>query len=197
LSGGDFPALLLILYLTSLGGIAMGLFCSALVNSTEKAMSILPLILIPQLLLSGFLKPVDDLYVNTADGKATTAAEYRRYEDSKSQTASRAGQMTKPLAPVTRHEGLGAAKWAADLMIARWSVEALVHAVSIEDEKARHNLAARMTVAGYDSVLRQQTERSIEEAYRSRVLIDSAILAGFPILFLILTMWALRRKDTL
>src|ERR1051325_8626857 len=56
LSGGDF------LSLTSLAGITMGLAFSALVNSTEKAMSILPLVLIPQLLLSGYLKPIDDVY---------------------------------------------------------------------------------------------------------------------------------------
>jgi ABC transport system ATP-binding/permease protein len=88
LSAGDFGWLTLILYLTSLGGVATGLFFSALVNSTEKAMSILPLVLIPQLLLSGFLKPLDDLYVNVAKGKPATAEEYRRFESTKSQPPS-------------------------------------------------------------------------------------------------------------
>ncbi|MGH9839216.1 MAG: FHA domain-containing protein [Blastocatellia bacterium] len=72
-AGGDFGWLTLTLYLTSLGGSALGLFFSALVNSTEKAMSILPLLLIPQLLLSGFLKPLDDLYV-TAGGSGSMMA---------------------------------------------------------------------------------------------------------------------------
>jgi ABC-type multidrug transport system ATPase subunit/pSer/pThr/pTyr-binding forkhead associated (FHA) protein len=197
LSGRDFLALVLILYLTSLCGITMGLACSALVNSTEKAMSILPLILIPQLLLSGFLKPVDDLYV-TAEGKATTAVEYRRYEDTKDQQPARMNQMpAKPPLPVSKHEGLGGAAYAADLMVARWSIDALVHVVSIDDKKARDRLAAQMTVAGYDQALKQESETKIIDSYRSRVLLDASILGGFATAFLLLTMLALKRKDTL
>jgi ABC transport system ATP-binding/permease protein len=77
LNSDDFPIILLILYLTSLSGITMGLFFSALVNSTDKAMSLLPLILIPQLLLSGFLKPLDDLYINLRTQKPTNAFNYQ------------------------------------------------------------------------------------------------------------------------
>jgi ABC-type multidrug transport system ATPase subunit/pSer/pThr/pTyr-binding forkhead associated (FHA) protein len=197
LDGSDFPALVLILYLTSLCGITMGLACSALVNSTEKAMSILPLILIPQLLLSGFLKPVDDLYV-TAEGKATTAVEYRRYEDTKGQQPAKMNQMpAKPPVLVSKHEGLGGAAYAADLMVARWSIDALAHVVSIDDKKARDRLAAQMTVASYDQVLKQESESNVVESYRSRVLLDASILGAFAAVFLILTMLALKRKDTL
>ncbi|MBI3650594.1 MAG: FHA domain-containing protein [Acidobacteria bacterium] len=195
LQGSDFFWLMLVLYMTSLGGIAMGLFCSALVNSTEKAMSILPLILIPQLLLSGFLVPVNDLY-NTADGKPTTALEYRRYEDAKNQPPSRQNS-TKPPVPIGKRDGLGAASYAADAMIARWSMDALAHAVSIEDKQARDALASTMTVVEYDKVLNHQSESEVANAYRSRVWLDASLLLGFAAVFLLFTMWSLKRKDTL
>ncbi|MEK6300522.1 MAG: FHA domain-containing protein [Acidobacteriota bacterium] len=202
LSGGDFGWLILILYLTSLSGITMGLFFSALVNSTEKAMSILPLILIPQLLLSGFLKPLDDLYVNPNTRKPATAAEYQRFKDSAKQpvpTPSRTAPGAAPaiIDPVTKSDGLGAARFVADLMIARWSIEALAHAVSIDDQKGRDTLATMMTVAEYDHVFRKDSQTVIESSYRRRVMIDSAALGGFIALFLALTMWALKRKDVL
>jgi ABC transport system ATP-binding/permease protein len=202
LAAGDFGWLTLILYLTSLGGVATGLFFSALVNSTEKAMSILPLVLIPQLLLSGFLKPLDDLYVNVAQGKPATAEEYRRFESAKSQPPSANPRAPRPMPnappePVTKHDGLGAARYAAALMIARWSIEALAHQVSIEDRKVRDALATRMTVAEYEPPHAGQSESEIESAYRGRVLLDLAVLAGFSVLFLALTMWALKRKDVL
>jgi ABC transport system ATP-binding/permease protein len=198
-SSSDFGSLTLILYLTSLGGVTMGLCFSALVNSTEKAMSILPLILIPQLLLSGFLKPLDDYYVNARTSKATTAAEYQRAEEAKKnppQPTRRGAPPTIP-DPVVKYEGLGAARYAADAMIARWSIEALAHAVSIDDSKARDQLATRMTVAEYELALNGKAHDEIVSAYRQRVLLDCLVLGGFNLIFLALTMWALRRKDVL
>ena len=103
----------------------------------------------------------------------------------------------KPLVPVSKHEGLGGAAYAANLMVARWSIDALAHVVSIDDKKARDRLAAQMTVAGYDQVLKQESESSIVKSYRSRVLLDASILGAFATIFLILTMLALKRKDTL
>jgi hypothetical protein len=202
LSAGDFGWLTLILYLTSLGGVATGLFFSALVNSTEKAMSILPLVLIPQLLLSGFLKPLDDLYVNVAQGKPATAEEYRRFERAKWQPPTSNPRVARaavvaPPEPVTKYDGLGAARYAAAFMIARWSIEALAHQVSIDDRKARDALATRMTVVEYEQARGQRAEGEVEAAYRSRVLMNLAVLAGFSALFLALTMWALKRKDVL
>lgn len=202
LSGGDFGWLMLILYLTSLSGITMGLFFSALVNSTEKAMSILPLILIPQLLLSGFLKPLDDLYVNGKTQQPATAAEYQRFKDFEKQPATPPSKMTPGAAPamidpVKKFDGLGAARFVADLMIARWSIEALTHAVSVDDIKGRDTLATMMTVAEYDHVFKKDSQKEIESFYHRRVMIDSAALSGFIALFLALTMWALKRKDLL
>ncbi|MEP7340923.1 MAG: FHA domain-containing protein [Acidobacteriota bacterium] len=200
-SSGDIGWLTLILYLTSLGGVAMGLFFSALVNSTEKAMSILPLVLIPQLLLSGFLKPLDDYYVNLKASKPATAADYQRAEDAKNRPpanlGARRGAMPAIPDPVVKYEGLGAARYAADAMIARWAIEALVHAVSLDDLKARDLLATRMTVAEYASVLNGQSSSQISTAYRQRVLFDCAVLGGFSVIFLLLTMWMLKRKDVL
>ncbi|MGH9935361.1 MAG: ABC transporter permease, partial [Blastocatellia bacterium] len=194
----DFFSLTLILYLTSLGGVAMGLFFSALVNSTEKAMSVLPLLLIPQLLLSGFFKPLDDVYVNVSRAKPATAAQYQQFEgfeSSKNQAPPAAP--APPPEPVTKNDGLGRARVVAAAMIARWSIEALAHQVSIDDQKARDALATRMTVAEYQKVFDQRPPTEITDAYRRRALIDLIVLAGFSVLFLGLTMWALKRKDVL
>ncbi|MCI0391165.1 MAG: FHA domain-containing protein [Acidobacteria bacterium] len=200
-SGGDFGWLTLILYLTSLGGITMGLFFSALVRSSEKAMSVLPLILIPQLLLSGFLKPLEDLYVNATLGRPTTETEYRRYEVLKYQPASPArvarGEQVRPPDHIAKHEGIGAARYAGDAMIARWAIDGLAHTVSVNDRKARDRLATGMTIAGYEEVLSGKSEDQIADSYRRRVWLDLAALGGFNAAFLLLTMWALKRKDVL
>jgi ABC transport system ATP-binding/permease protein len=195
LSGGDFPVLTLILYLTLLAGVAMGLLFSALVNSSEKAMSILPLILIPQLLLGGFLKPLDDIYVNIRTNKPATAAEYERSEADKNNPPAR--RTSAPPDPIHKHEGLGAARIGSDLMIARWSIEALAHAVSINDAEARDRLPTNMTVRAYERVLDGDTESELKRAYRKQVALDAGVLGGFSVLFLLLTMWALKRKDVL
>jgi len=201
-SKGDFILLTLILYLTSLAGVAMGLFFSALVNSTEKAMSILPLILIPQLLLGGFLKPLDDLYVNARTGKPATASQYQRFEDAKEQKPSPATQSTRsmppaPPDPVSKYDGLGPTRYVSALIAARWSIEALAHQVSIDDETARDQLATRMSVAAHKRVLEGDSEGEITDAYRSRVTLDLLVLTIFSVVFLALTVWALKRKDVL
>jgi ABC-type multidrug transport system ATPase subunit/pSer/pThr/pTyr-binding forkhead associated (FHA) protein len=201
LSGGDFLSLTLILYLTSLAGITMGLAFSALVNSTEKAMSILPLVLIPQLLLSGYLKPIDDVYYHALTYKPATAAQYQHYQDTKDQKpqAPTISRSTPPAAPdpIRKYEGLGPAGYAGALMVARWTIDALAHDVSIDDKKARDTLAAGITVAGYQQVFDGKSEDEIASAYKVRVAIDCGVLATFCILFLGLTMWALKRKDVL
>lgn len=202
LSKGDFLSLTLILYLTSLAGVAMGLFFSALVNSTEKAMSILPLILIPQLLLGGFLKPLDNLYMNTRTGKPATSADYQGFEDSKDRSSDSSARDAQPATatppdPINKSEGLGAAQFGSALMAARWSIEALAHEVSIDDEKARDQLPTLMTVTEYKRVFDGAAEEDIASAYRHRVRVDLAVLALFSVAFLGLTMWALKRKDVL
>lgn len=197
----DFAMLTLILYLTLLAGAAIGLFFSALVSSTEKAMSILPLILIPQLLLSGFLKPLDDLYVNLKEGKPAVVADYDKYERDKNKEVkidpSRPTEMPTIPVVVQKSEGLGGAKFLADLMTARWTIDALAHQVSVNDLTARDKLAARMTVAAYENVLDKQSDSVIVDAYHSRVRKDLLILALFSLIFLGLTMVALKRKDRL
>ena len=50
---GSFPMHLLNLYLTALGGVGLGLLISALAGNSDKAMSLVPLVLIPQVLFSG------------------------------------------------------------------------------------------------------------------------------------------------
>jgi ABC-type multidrug transport system ATPase subunit/pSer/pThr/pTyr-binding forkhead associated (FHA) protein len=196
LSGGDFWRLTLILYLTLLAGVSMGLLFSALVNSAEKAMSILPLILIPQLLLGGFLMPLDDLYRNVSTGKPASAAHYERFEEAKDRPAAGA-RAAAPPDIIQKFDGLGAARFAADAMIARWSIEALAHAVSVDDTEARDRLPLSMTVRAYQRVFDGEDADTVAAAYRRRVLLDALALAAFSGLFLLLTMWALKRKDVL
>ncbi len=201
LRGEDFPLLLIIIYLTSLGGITMGLFFSALVKSTEKAMTVLPLILIPQLLLSGFFKPVNDVYVKSTQSgmRPATVEEYRRFEDMKRQpsTQQQSASATADMSPVVKSGGMGAASIASVPIAARWSIDALVHAVSINDDRARERLATNLWIAEYHNVFDKQSASTIESSYRLRVFIDLLILSLFIALFLALTMWALKRKDVL
>ncbi len=68
--GGFWPHLLN-LYLTALNGIGLGLLISALAGNSDKAMSIVPLVLIPQVLFSGsFGVPQADEYVKRGVGYA-------------------------------------------------------------------------------------------------------------------------------
>jgi len=197
----DFVMLTVILYLTLLAGASIGLFFSALVSSTEKAMSILPLILIPQLLLSGFLKPIDDLYVNLKQSKPAVVADYEKYERDKDKEIK--FDPTKPNEkpvvpePVQKSEGLGGASVLASLMTARWTIDALAHQTSINDLKARDKLASRMTVEEYKHVLDKDSDGAIVDAYRSRVRKDLFLLSLFSVIFLALTIVALKRKDSL
>lgn len=200
LKTGDFLSLTLILYLTSLVGISMGLFFSGLVNSTEKAMSILPLILIPQLLLSGYIKPIDDVYTNPRTGQPATAAQYQHYQETKDQKPRPVtSRSALPAIPdlINKRDGLGAARYVAALMAARWTMEALAHDVSIDNTDARDKLPVGISVAEYERVSEGKPEDEIASAYRTRVAIDCGVLALFSVIFLSLTMWALKRKDVL
>jgi len=187
----DFLSLTVVLYLTSLAGITTGLFFSALVNSTEKAMSVLPLILIPQLLLSGYLKPLNDVYVFAQSQKPASHAQFVDYEATKDQ------KPPPPKEPVVKRDGLGVANYAAYLMVARWTIEGLAHAVSIEDQNARSKLASTISVTEYEAVFEGKPEDEVTTAYRQRVAVDCAALALFNLLFLVLTMWVLKQKDVL
>jgi ABC-type multidrug transport system ATPase subunit/pSer/pThr/pTyr-binding forkhead associated (FHA) protein len=193
----DFWMLTAILYLTLLAGASVALFFSALVSSTEKAMSILPLILIPQLLLSGFLKPIDDLYVNIKEGKPALVADFDRYEREKDFKFDPLNPQALPPDPIQKSEGLEGARFLATLITARWTMDALVHQVSIKDTVARDKLASRMTVQEYKNVLEKKSGKDVEAAYGDRVRLDLMILSLFSLLFLCLTIIALKRKDRL
>ncbi len=201
LSLSDAGTLLVIVYLTTICGTAMGLLISAIVKSSEKALGALPLILIPQLLLSGFFMPLDDLYVNVSRGnKPATAAQYQQAQEAQAQA-----QNPHPIAAETAppevirkvNDGMGLTRYASAVMIARWSLEALVHAVSINDQKARNDLATMLTVTEYEHIFKGESEDQITEAYAQRVGLDALLLTGFSLLFLCLAMIALKRKDKL
>lgn len=191
----DLPLLLPTLCLTTFAGIGLGLLFSALVNTTEKAMSVLPLLLIPQLLLSGFLKPVDDVYYNARTGKPATAEQYAAFEDAQRQPPRSATAI--PPDPIARIAGLGSGKYAAGAMIARWSVDALVHGVSGADLAARDTLAAQLSVSAYANVQRNAPEAEIVSAYARRVYADWLVLIAMTGICLAIAAWALRMKDSL
>lgn len=50
-----------LLWLSSLAGVAMGLFLSALVRTTEASMATVPLLLIPQIILGGAIMPIEEM----------------------------------------------------------------------------------------------------------------------------------------
>ncbi len=219
----DFGKITLILYMTLLAGASIGLFFSALVKSTEKAMSILPLILIPQLLLSGFLKPIDDLYTNVSQERAAMVSEFDKWKrfDKKSidnwKLNPAKPDERPPIPPdiVTKSEGFGTpAKFLSALMTARWTIDALAHQTSIiADNDERGKIASQMTVVGYQNVLdkgghekdnkdgpkvlAKEDEQYIVDGYRNRVRKDLIIQAFFSLIFLGLTMGALKKKDNL
>ena len=200
LKTADLFSLLLVLYLTSLVGISMGLFFSGLVNSTEKAMSILPLILIPQLLLSGYIKPIDDVYTHAGNGKPASVAQYQHYQEVKDEKPAPVTSRSAPPAlpeVIAKRDGLGPARYIAALMAARWAMDALAHDVGIEDKDAREKLPVIISVTEYELVSDGKPEDEIESAYRARVAIDASVLALFSFIFLGLTMWALKGKDVL
>ncbi|MFH0920259.1 MAG: FHA domain-containing protein [Fibrobacterota bacterium] len=50
-----------VIFLSSIAGLSMGLFISALVDTTDKALAVLPLVLIPQILFSGTVVDIDNM----------------------------------------------------------------------------------------------------------------------------------------
>jgi hypothetical protein len=82
-------------------------------------------------------------------------------------------------------------------MLARWSIDGLVHAVSVEDQRSRDRLATQLYVAGYASVLAGKDSSSVKEAYLLRVWLDLVVLLAFSLVLLPLTMWTLKRRDVL
>jgi hypothetical protein len=165
-------------------------------------MSILPLVLIPQLLLSGFMVSIDDAYYSQTTGKPATAEQYDRFRNAnisqpQSPVSPARPASTAPPDAIAKQDGLGPASYFAAIIVARWTLDALAHDVSITDTEARQRLATRMSVVGYQSVFDGKSEDEISSAYRTRVAIDFAVLALFSFVFLGLTMWALKRKDVL
>ena len=178
----DFYLLDLILTLTSIAGTAMGLWVSAMARSVERALSVLPLIIIPQLLFAGFMKPVSDVYVNTVTNKPATVEEYQG-------NSTRVRKVSDGMNSVP---GLAVA---AGAIASRWSFDALVHGVSIGDTGARLLLPGQISVAEYQVVHDNGSEDRIVAAYIDRVILDLLIVSILTVLFLLLAMRALRRKD--
>ena len=58
---GHFLGMLGVLFLRSTAGLGIGLFLSALVRSSEAAVALVPLLLIPQLVLGGLIVPIEKL----------------------------------------------------------------------------------------------------------------------------------------
>jgi hypothetical protein len=52
-------------------------------------------------------------------------------------------------------------------------------------------------MAEYQRVLEGKSEEDIAAAYKKRLALDCGVLIAFSVGFLLLTMWALKRKDVL
>ncbi len=223
---GDAAAVAVTLCLTAFGGVGLGMLSSAVVNSTEKAMSVLPLILIPQLLLSGFMKPLDDFYLDPLTLAPASEEQYRDYERLTAAAGSAAaadapggpapgeaapgaaaaasggpvpGEAAPAAAaqPVAMVEGLGNVSFASALILARWSVDGLVHWVSRTDAQARDRLAGQFYVAAYDRVWDGGSAAAIEEAFMRRTYLNWLVLVLTTAAYLGLAGLALKRKDSL
>jgi ABC transport system ATP-binding/permease protein len=59
--GGNPLWLYLMLFLSSLAGVGMGMVLSSVVRSSEAAMALVPLLLIPQIVLGGIIMPIHEL----------------------------------------------------------------------------------------------------------------------------------------
>ena len=204
----DAAAVAVTLCLTAFGGVALGLLSSAVVNSTEKAMSVLPLILIPQLLLSGFMKPLDDFYVNALTQAPATEEQYLDYERlTATDGPAEAGDTPRAPAPgdaaagaaepVAMVEGLGNVRLASALILARWSVDGLVHWVSRTDVQTRDRLAGQFHVAAYDRVWNGGSAAAIEAAFMRRTYLNWFVLVLTTAAYLGLAGVALKSKDSL
>lgn len=202
LQSEDSVAVATTLCLTAFGGVGLGLLGSAVVNSPEKAMSVLPAILIPQLLLSGFMKPLDDFYLNTVTLTPATEEQYLDYERlaTPEESGGAMPQTVSPGAagePVTLVEGLGNLRFASALILARWSVDALVHCVSVTSTETRDRLAGRFYVAAYDRVWDGGPVAAIEEAFWRRTYLNWFALVVTTAACLALAGVALKSKDSL
>jgi hypothetical protein len=60
---GKLGEVYLILILVGLAGVTLGLAVSALAGSTDKAVALVPILLIPQIIFAGVLRPVEDMDV--------------------------------------------------------------------------------------------------------------------------------------
>ncbi|HOU53723.1 MAG TPA: ATP-binding cassette domain-containing protein [Myxococcota bacterium] len=62
---GSWSGFLLVLWFAALASTAMGLLISTVVRSSEAAMAMVPIVLIPQIVLAGFIVPLDRADVET------------------------------------------------------------------------------------------------------------------------------------
>jgi hypothetical protein len=62
---GNVLALLIALWLTALNGIAIGLLISAFSSNSDKALAVVPLVLIPQIIFAGALNPIPNMNIPT------------------------------------------------------------------------------------------------------------------------------------
>jgi len=58
-----YPVLILLTFLTALGGLAMGLLVSSTAENSGQAMAIVPMLLIPQLIFDGSFVPIEKMLV--------------------------------------------------------------------------------------------------------------------------------------
>jgi hypothetical protein len=58
-------------------------------------------------------------------------------------------------------------------------------------------LATQLSVAEYQRILDGDSDEEVEKSYQRRMRFDLFVIVIFNLVFLGLTMWALKRKDVL
>jgi hypothetical protein len=112
--------------------------------------------------------------------------------------ATQAGSATLSAGPhVEKRDGLGVARYLSALVLARWTLDGLVHVVSMDDTATREKLASQVSVAAYGAVLDGEASSVVEDAYHFRIWLDFGAIVIFSIVSLPVTMWALKRRDVL
>lgn len=103
---GSFPGLLFLLFLASLVGVGLGLTLSAVARTSEVAIALLPLVLLPMVILGGIMAKLEDMppAVRVCANLMASRWAFEGMVEIESQGRSRLGEAPPP-APSARPEG--------------------------------------------------------------------------------------------
>ena len=148
------------------------------------------------------MKPLDDFYINPVTQAPASEEQYLDYQNLSTAEEPRSSSPQDALGagtvkPVAMVEGLGSAKLASALILARWSVDGLVHCVSRTDSETRDRLARRFFIAAYDHVWDGDSSADIESAFQWHTYLNWLAILITIAVYLTLAGLALKTRDSL